>query len=108
MTHEEKDYEEFVAMIRGKYKLQTLHQIMKDITTMTSGAPTHKSAFRAALQANLLKEHCDKPQHKILKDFLAVLDMMKIETDDDENEKMDADFEEGECLTTDYESDGSV
>ena len=34
--------------------------------------------------------------------------MMKIETDDDENEKMDADFEEGECLTTDYESDGSV
>ena len=33
---------------------------------------------------------------------------MKIETDEDENEKMDADFEEGECLTTDYESDGSV
>ena len=52
MTHEEKDYNEFEPMIRGKYKLQTLHQIMKDITTMTSNAPTHKSAFRAALQVN--------------------------------------------------------
>ena len=81
-------------------------KITQDISTMTSHAPIHKSAFRAAFQANLLKEHCDKPQHKILKDLLLALEMMNIkegEMDDDSRN-----IEEGKCLTMNYESDVSA
>ena len=99
-------------MIKQKYKISHLWKIMQDITTMTSNAPLHKSAFRAAFQANLLKEHCDKPQHKILKDFLLALEMMKIvnesENEEGEMDEDSRDVEEGECLTTDYESDASA
>ena len=86
-------------------------KITQDISTMTSHAPIHKSAFRAAFQANLLKEHCDKPQHKILKDFLLALEKMTIKESENEEGEMDDDsrnVEEGECLTTDYESDASA
>ena len=111
MQHQEEDYNELEKMIRKKYKISDLWKIMQDISTMTGNQPIHKSAFRAALQANLLKEHCDKPQHRILKDFLVALEMMKIVDEEDENEsKMDDEsmVEEGECLTTDYESDASA
>ena len=111
MQHKEEDYAELENLIKQKYKISDLWKITQDISTMTSDAPIHKSAFRAAFQANLLKEHCDKPQHKILKDFLLALEKMTIKESENEEGEMDDDsrnVEEGECLTTDYESDASA
>lgn len=81
--------------LHGKYTAANLNKIMRKIPSMCDRQ--HFSAFKAAFQANLLKDKCDQPSHAILKDALEFLSKANF-CPDIMDEDID-DVEDGECIT---------
>ena len=97
----EDAYDQLEAVLRSNYTAVALHAVMKEVNGMTKG--THAQAFKCAVQANLLQDNCDRPQHLILRDVLFYLSIADFGI-----EVAPMDVEDGEVLSGQESDTGSV